>query len=549
MSGGQYDADDPVRAALRRLIDQGLMSDVGIDHVVPPAIQNSWRRSIASKVDPSGHPRIEDIGSHEDLIREAAGRVMDRWYGSLTNTRATLLLGNAQGHIIWRRTIDARDRRTLDQVGAVEGSDFSEGSSGTNGLGTAIEGRQPILIRGSQHFLESLRDVACAAAPVIHPLTGRVTGSVSLTSPAQEANDFMVALVRQASQEISDALLEGSDSRDVALARAFRKARSGSRGVVVMNRDTVMSDLPALSYLDAELQAQIWDQLVSRLGVGEQRNFDLPEAGLTGTVRNVGASSEPVLELQLSAPTEDPQQKLASSSRPRPVAASDAASTPPPEEADQAVAAWWSAMNRAAVGKGRELPVPVPAGSDGEKWIRSWSKASGRPARAVAASLDAGERGSEDMAADGVPVFPTLRHRRSALADLARGAYRGESPPPRFTAEALSALLSWHWPGDMAELAKTINGLRRTAENPWTVDVNDLPPQFLAAPRRRLSRWDQAERDSVLAALGEAKGNKSEAAAMLGIGRTTLYRKIRSLSIDQRQIDAVAEVLSLAETS
>ena len=227
MSGGQYDADDPVRAALRRLIDQGLMSDVGIDHVVPPAIQNSWRRSIASKVDPSGHPRIEDIGSQEDLIREAAGRVMDRWYGSLTNTRATLLLGNAQGHIIWRRTIDARDRRTLDQVGAVEGSDFSEGSSGTNGLGTAIEGRQPILIRGSQHFLESLRDVACAAAPVIHPLTGRVTGSVSLTSPAQEANDFMVALVRQASQEISDALLEGSDSRDVALARAFRKARSG----------------------------------------------------------------------------------------------------------------------------------------------------------------------------------------------------------------------------------------------------------------------------------------------------------------------------------
>ena len=99
----------------------------------------------------------------------------------------------------------------------------------------------------------------------------------------------------------------------------------------------------------------------------------------------------------------------------------------------------------------------------------------------------------------------------------------------------------------MAELTKTINGLRRTADGPWTVDVNDLPPQFLAAPRRLLSRWDQAERDSVLAALGEAKGNKSEAAASLGIGRTTLYRKIRSLSIDQRQIDAVASAPFLTE--
>lgn len=129
--------------------------------------------------------------------------------------------------------------------------------------------------------------------------------------------------------------------------------------------------------------------------------------------------------------------------------------------------------------------------------------------------------------------------RRAALADLARRLHRGEGPPPRFTAEALGALLSWNWPGDLEELAELVAGLPRRGSTSWTVDVADLPAHFSAAPRRELSRWEQGERDAVLEALAEAQGNKSDAATLLGIGRTTLYRKLRSLAIDQRQIDAL----------
>nr|WP_232488488.1 helix-turn-helix domain-containing protein [Brevibacterium antiquum] len=67
----------------------------------------------------------------------------------------------------------------------------------------------------------------------------------------------------------------------------------------------------------------------------------------------------------------------------------------------------------------------------------------------------------------------------------------------------------------------------------------DLPPHLASAPRRVLSRWEQSERDSLLQALLDAQGNKAQAAELLGIGRSTLYRKLRSLSIDQLQIDAL----------
>ncbi|MCY1157336.1 MAG: Acetoin dehydrogenase operon transcriptional activator AcoR [Citricoccus sp.] len=533
-----------MRAALRRLINQGLASGVEIGHLVPQEIQNSWRRSISLQVDPAGQPRVEDIGAREDLIRSAGDRVMNRWYASLSDTRTTLLLGNAQGQIVWKRTVDARDRRALDGVGVVEGSDFSEGSTGTNGLGTSIEARSPILVRGGEHYLESLREVACAAAPVIHPLTGRIIGSVSLTAAAEQANDYMVTIARQASQEIADFVLEGANSRDVALARAFRRARTGRRGVLVMNRDTVMSDLPALSTLDGEAQAQIWDQLIPRLGAGEERTFHLADLGVSALVRNVGRPADPVLELQLSSPLEAPARHAATGPG-RTAAIEPVVAPPAPDDADEAVATWWAALNRhAAEQPGAELAIPVPRGSDGAEWVRRWSIASARPAHTVGASGEPaqdrpGNGPPEQGPGSAAPAFPPLLRRRAALADLARRLHQGGGPPPRFTAEALGALLSWSWPGDLEELADLVAGLPRTSPGSWTVDVQDLPAHFSAAPRRELSRWEQGERDSMLEALAEAGGNKSDAATLLGIGRTTLYRKLRALSIDQRQIDAL----------
>ena len=43
---------------------------------------------------------------------------------------------------------------------------------------------------------------------------------------------------------------------------------------------------------------------------------------------------------------------------------------------------------------------------------------------------------------------------------------------------------------------------------------------------------ETAERDAIIKALDAASGNKSEAAELLGMGRTTLYRKLRQLGLD-----------------
>ena len=53
-----------------------------------------------------------------------------------------------------------------------------------------------------------------------------------------------------------------------------------------------------------------------------------------------------------------------------------------------------------------------------------------------------------------------------------------------------------------------------------------------AAPRRRLTRFEQAEVHAILDALTETGGNKKDAARLLGISRSTLYRKLQGAGID-----------------
>lgn len=72
-----------------------------------------------------------------------------------------------------------------------------------------------------------------------------------------------------------------------------------------------------------------------------------------------------------------------------------------------------------------------------------------------------------------------------------------------------------------------------------TVEPFHLPERMWeAAERRRLSRIESVQRTEIVAALRESGGNRSAAAALLGIGRTTLYRKLRELRIDQDSLSA-----------
>jgi transcriptional regulator of acetoin/glycerol metabolism len=100
----------------------------------------------------------------------------------------------------------------------------------------------------------------------------------------------------------------------------------------------------------------------------------------------------------------------------------------------------------------------------------------------------------------------------------------------------MGALVDHDWPGDVAELELVIE-LAVAKASTKTIALGDLPP--LAWPStdegESLSgTYLEVERRLLERALLRSGGNKSEAARMLGLKRTTFLDKLRRHGLEQR---------------
>jgi transcriptional regulator of acetoin/glycerol metabolism len=100
----------------------------------------------------------------------------------------------------------------------------------------------------------------------------------------------------------------------------------------------------------------------------------------------------------------------------------------------------------------------------------------------------------------------------------------------------LQTLLRREWPGNVAELEEVLQAAL-ARQRSGRVRLEDLPEDLHAQSRRVLTSWESLERDAIARALVKAGGNRTEAAAQLGISRATIYRKIHAYGIEIEGLD------------
>ncbi|GAW92682.1 sigma-54 interaction domain-containing protein [Calderihabitans maritimus] len=109
------------------------------------------------------------------------------------------------------------------------------------------------------------------------------------------------------------------------------------------------------------------------------------------------------------------------------------------------------------------------------------------------------------------------------------------------SSDAYRLLLNYHWPGNVRELENVIERCFNVVEGS-TILPEHLPMYLQQFGRsRRLvkkkctlkSLLDQAEEGAIREALEATKGNKIQAAGLLGISRASLYQKIRKYGLDR----------------
>ncbi len=126
-------------------------------------------------------------------------------------------------------------------------------------------------------------------------------------------------------------------------------------------------------------------------------------------------------------------------------------------------------------------------------------------------------------------TLPPLRARRDAIPTLAAGLLpRGATLAPAAT----DALMGYAWPGNIRELKNTLWRAAILAEGAPIEPIHlGLPSEN--APSRddsdSIMTLEAAERRAIAAALKATGNNRSAAATLLGISRSTLYQKLKLL--------------------
>jgi DNA-binding NtrC family response regulator len=132
--------------------------------------------------------------------------------------------------------------------------------------------------------------------------------------------------------------------------------------------------------------------------------------------------------------------------------------------------------------------------------------------------------------------LPPLRERKSDIPILVNSfleKFSDSNGNARTISEdAMVRLIAYDWPGNVRELENAIERAVALGSGPL-LHVGDLPSNLQHGVGDRIPRNDELmpleelERRAILRALREAGGDKLAAARLLGIGKTTLYRKLK----------------------
>ncbi|MFI8828610.1 GAF domain-containing protein [Streptomyces sp. NPDC053431] len=206
-----------------------------------PVIDASWQRMARIGFDP-------DRSTSSVLLRrdELEERRRSTVLGEVMRTLSAGLAGIAdaslqmmvvtdeQGRVLWREG-NLAVMRQAHGICLEEGAAWSESDTGTNAVGTALAMGKAVQVHSAEHYVHTLHNWTCAAAPVHDPRDQRLLGIVDVSGPASSFHPATLALVASVAQ-LAEAEMRQRHLRSIERLRSVAApilCRVGGRAVAV----------------------------------------------------------------------------------------------------------------------------------------------------------------------------------------------------------------------------------------------------------------------------------------------------------------------------
>jgi sigma-54 dependent transcriptional regulator, acetoin dehydrogenase operon transcriptional activator AcoR len=551
----------------------------------------SWSRSrewnvAADRIDLSylGTPDLDSA------LARAAEPVLRHLHEQLEGQPISIVLTDANGLVLLRFTGDRDLERHLDAIRLAPGFCYAEDRVGTNGIGTALESGGPAHVFGHEHYAERLEEMACAAAPVRDPMSGKTVGVLDLTCRRGHADALMISLARSTADQLSQALADTSGSRNLRLLQEYARTCRHTGGIVLaLGNDIVMLNDHARQALSPADQSELISQATEALG---RHSAGAVTVDLTGGVVarmfcHPLLPADGVFHVKLLAPATAASGLTPAGSTSLPGLVGKGAAwrrACRAAEASYERGEWLTLEGEAGAGKlaliravhqhrNPAAPCHVLDSGDASRepdWlararselldgtgmliIRHLHALPARQLRAladvladakgaaqqeplrVAVTLDRTAAGDDLTSVlslfPGTVTVPPLRHHSEDVRELVPLflARLGQQGQVNCSPAAMRLLLRHSWPGNAAQLWRVLKQVvqgRRAGQ----IQPADLPPECWTVSRRVLSPLESIERDAIVQSLLDHGGNKIRAARALGMSRATVYRRIHEYGI------------------
>jgi transcriptional regulator of acetoin/glycerol metabolism len=541
------------------------------------ALLSSWRRSKAALGMPSNVRDVPHVAEEllDTQLLETFRAPMQRFAETLDGTGLGLLLADASGRILERWTSDHSSRQQLDRVGTFRGSVLSEEAVGTNGVGTALVTGQLVQVRGAEHFADFYSQAVCTGAPVLHPLSGKILGAVTLSCDITPRLEFLPPLLKTVVGQLQQHVLDIEQPASRRALEAFlHYANTRTDPVIALGPQGLVIQNASASRLSREQVEEI-QRLCRDVGDTSRR---IRSGELTLEITAVEKDNH------VAVIVDEPRSAPARGVRDRAVPAALVGRAPEwlaalhevaraREEAAPLVLAGEPGVGKSSVALGTpRRPGALPPGrvvvdaagshvlgardwlQDVAERLRGGVPVCVRGAETLDPSTVAGLRSVLENADGATPVtvtvtagaqadaedlavrlggervvwIPALRDRLADLPDLWTTFARSVAPESRLVLQpdALSVLRGHRWPGNLSELRRTVDTIARSGKT-GPVAASDLPAS-MRSNGTGLTLIEQVEIRAIRQALEEAGGNRAKAAEILGLSRATVYRKMKS---------------------
>ncbi|TQC49430.1 GAF domain-containing protein [Rhodococcus sp. WS4] len=529
-----------------------------------------------------------DRASTDTVLERAARSVMPALTEDIENEPVSLILTDANGIVLSRTGGDRALFTALDRVDLAPGYRYAESQVGTNGIGTALEVGRPLLVDGDQHFSGPLRSFSCAGAPVTHPVTGAILGVVDLTTAAQNSNALLLSFATLAAARLRERMIDDASELDRAIFSAYRSAcRRTGRPVIAVGEEVVMMNSLTRQEFDSPDQMAILERTRD---IGGETNpvtilTDLPSGTMARLSYEPAFAGDRLAGGIVRITKQVPARHLSLLEVNAPTPPSLAGASPLWRHTVQAVVEasrrqdWLVLDGEPGVGKtaviraahqlvperGLAVLDATELGAD-DVLAQTSRELAGESDLAIlhAHTLDEAHRAAladllQDLPLQGSPrapwvaltrypqestdtspllrmfpksvTVPPLRHHLDDIPDLVRSLLDTLGATDLTLAPAaLNQLARLAWRGNVTQLRNVLADIYRRQRS-GVVEVDTLPPACRSTTRRTLTRLEALERDAIVDTLTLHAGDKTAAAAAIGMSRATIYRRIREFGI------------------